>query len=78
MNWNVLEECKSKNSKVKARNIKAGSIKEYQHLYYMQVTKEKRKRRKHENNAKIKKTGAPEQTQRNEAVRPYCKCIYQS
>ena len=36
-------------------------------MYYMQVTKEKRKRRKHGNNAKIKKTGAPEQTQRNEA-----------
>ena len=60
MNWNALEECKSKNSKVKARNIKAGSIKEYQHWYYMQVTKEKRKRRKHGNNAQIKKTGAPE------------------
>ena len=45
MDWNALEECKNVNNS-RWRNIKAKSVKEYNHEYYMKVTKEKRKKDK--------------------------------
>ena len=45
MDWNALEECKNVNNP-RWRNIKAKSVKEYNHEYYMKVTKEKRKKNK--------------------------------